>query len=128
MMYSLGHAGLAMESSALIDIPGVFVKKSKERGLQAALKECSFSAKHNFNLLSMSRLLHKQGWKIVHGDESIICIENGKGEVINFDIVVSTEKGAIYACKFLCTLEVVTASAENTMKVNINMAHCLLGH
>jgi hypothetical protein len=75
----------------------------------------------------MSRLLHKQGWKIVRGDESLIHIENGKGEVINFDIVVPTEKGAIYACKFVRTVEVATASAECAMKVNINVAHCLLG-
>ena len=61
--------------------------------MQAVLKDCSFSAKHNFNLLSMSRLLHKQGWKIVRGNDSLIRIENGKGEVINFNIVVPTEKG-----------------------------------
>ena len=48
--------------------------------------------------------------------------------MINFNIVVPTEKGAIYACKFVRTVEVMTASAERTMKVNINMAHCLLGH
>ena len=48
--------------------------------------------------------------------------------MINFNIVVPTEKGAIYACKFVRTVEVTTASAERTMKVNINMAHCLLGH
>jgi hypothetical protein len=76
----------------------------------------------------MSRLLHKQGWKIVCGNESLICIENGTGEVIDFDIVVPTEKGAIYACKFLRTVGVVTASAEYMMKVNINIAQCLLGH
>jgi hypothetical protein len=93
MMYSLGHAGLAMESTALINVPGVFVNKSGEKGLQAVLKDCSFSTKHNFNLLCMSRLLHKQGWKIVCGDESLIHIENRKGEVIDFDIVMPTEKG-----------------------------------
>jgi hypothetical protein len=76
----------------------------------------------------MSRLLHKQGWKIVHGNDSLIRIDNGKKEVINFDIVMPTEKGAIYACKFACTVEVATASTENLMKVNINMAHCFLGH
>ena len=62
------------------------------------------------------------------GDESLIRIENRKGEVIDFDIVVPTEKGAIYACKFVRTVEVATASAERTMKVSIIMAHCLLGH
>ena len=112
-----------MESSALMNIPGVFVNKSGEKGLQAVLKGCSFSAKHNFNLLNMSRLLHKQGWKMLCGNESLIRIENGKGEVIDF-----TEKGVIYVCKFVGTVEVATVSAENMMKVNINMAHCLLGH
>jgi hypothetical protein len=128
MMYSLGHAGLAMESTALVDILGMFVNKNGENGLKAVLKDCSFSAKHNFNLLSMSRLLHKQGWKIVRDDESLIRIENGQGEVIDFDIVVPTEKGAIYACKFVRTVEVATASAESTMRIGIDIAHCLLGH
>ena len=64
----------------------------------------------------------------MRGDESLIRIENGQGEVIDFDVVVPTEKGAIYACKFVCAVEVATASAENTMRVNINIAHCLLGH
>jgi hypothetical protein len=73
----------------------------------------------------MSRLLNKQGWKIVCADESLIRIENEKGEVIDFDIVVPTEKDA---CKFVCTVEVATANAENTMKVDINTAHCLLAH
>jgi hypothetical protein len=127
-MYSFGHVGLAMESNALIDIPGVFVNKSGETGLQAVLKDCSFSANHSFNLLSMSRLLHKQGWKIVRGDETLICIENEMGDVINFDIVGPTEKGAIYACNFFRTVEVATTSTDNMVRLNINMTHCLLGH
>ena len=96
--------------------------------MQAVLKDCSFSVKHNFNLLSMSRLLHKQGWKIVCGDESLICIEYRKGDDIDFDNVVPTEKGAIYTCKFVRTVEIVTASTESMVKLNINMPHCLLGH
>ena len=128
MVYSLGHTGLAAKSTALIDIPGVFVNKDVDLGLQAVLRDCSFSAKHNFNLLSMSKLLHKQGWKIVHGNETLIRIENGKGGAINFDIVVPIEKGAIFACKFACTVELATASADTPVRLNINMAHCLLGH
>jgi hypothetical protein len=64
----------------------------------------------------------------VRGNESLIRIENGKGEVIDFNIVRPKEKGAIYTCKFVCTVKVATASTDNMMKVNINMAHCLLGH
>ena len=100
MVYSLGHTGSAMESTALIDIPGVFMSKDGKAGMKAVLKDFSFGMKHNFNLLSMSKLIHKQGWKIVHGDETLIRIENEKGGKIEFDIVVPTEKEAIYACRF----------------------------
>jgi hypothetical protein len=78
IMYSLGHAESAMESTALIDIPGVLMNKSGEKGLRVVLKDCCFSANHNFNLLSMSRLMHKQGRKIVCGDKSLTCIEKGR--------------------------------------------------
>ena len=97
MMYSLEHAASAMESNALIYSPGVFVNKSRDMGLQAVLKDCSFSANYNFNFLTISRLLHKQGCTIVCGDKSLIHIENGKGDVIDFDSVMPTEKGVIYA-------------------------------
>jgi hypothetical protein len=124
MMYSLGHAGSAMESNAFIDL----CEQSREMGLQALLKDCSFSVNHNFNLLSMSRLLHNQGWEIVSGNEALICIENGKGDVIEFDMIVPTEVGAIYACKLVCAMEIAKASTKNVVKLNINMAHWLLGH
>ena len=42
-------------------------------------------------------------------------------------IFCTYKKGAIYACKFVCTVQVVTAS-NNMAWLNINMAHCLLGH
>ena len=60
--------------------------------MQAILKECSYRARHNFNLLSMSKLMYKQGWKNTLGDESLIRIENRKGGIIDFDVVVPTEK------------------------------------
>ena len=57
-------------------------------GPKTVLPDSSFSKEQNFNLLSISRLLHNQGYKITHPSKSLIHIENGKGEVINFDIVV----------------------------------------
>ena len=127
-LYSLRHTGGAMESTAVIDIPGVFMTKCREKGLQAMLKDCSFNGGHNFNLLSMSKLLHTQEWKITHGDKSLIRIENDNGGVISFDIVVLTEKGTIYVCKFMRAAEVVTASTDCGIWLNINMAHYLLDH
>jgi hypothetical protein len=73
-LLSLGHTGGALKSTAVIDIPGVFLTKDGDMGMQAVQKECSYNKEHNFNLLSMSRLLHKQGWKITHGDESLSAL------------------------------------------------------
>ena len=113
----------------MIDLPGVFANKDGDMGLQAVLRDCSFSAKHNFNLLSMSKLLHKQGWKIIHSNKTLICIENRKGGAIDFDIVIPTEKGAIYACRFVRDADEVSAVSTDTgTKMSIQRAHCLLGH
>ena len=43
MVYSLGHSGSAMESTTLIDIPGVFLSKDGKAGMRAVLKDCSVS-------------------------------------------------------------------------------------
>jgi hypothetical protein len=51
----------AVESTAIIDIPGVFTSKDGTIGMKAVLKECSYNKERNFNLLSMWRLLYKQG-------------------------------------------------------------------
>ena len=102
-MYSLGHVGLAMESTVLIDIPGVFVTKSGDAGMRAVLKDCSYSKKHNFNLLSMSRLLHKQGWKIVRGDDTLIRIENGQGGTIRFRYCSAHQEGG-NICMQVCPI------------------------
>jgi hypothetical protein len=76
----------------------------------------------------MSRLLYKQGWKISCDDKSLIRIENRKGGVINFDIVVSTEKGPIDACKFVCSAEVAMVSTKVGMKANVNTINCQLAY
>ena len=39
MVYSLGHTGSAMESTALIDIPGIFVNKDGKIGMKAVLRD-----------------------------------------------------------------------------------------
>ena len=39
-----------------------------------------------------------------------------------------TAKGAIYACKFMQEAEVISTCADVSAQMNINTAHCLLGH
>ena len=70
---SIGHAGQAVRATKTIDLSGTFVKKDGSRGLKATLTEVSYCADHNFNLLSLTRLLC-QGWKIVNGDATGITI------------------------------------------------------
>ena len=110
-MVSFGHTGGAVESTAVINFPGVFVTKDGNTGMRAVLKECSYSKVHNFNLLSMTRLL-QQGLKVTCGDKKLIHIENGKDGKIDFDIIVPTKKGAIYACRFVHFTELETVSAS----------------
>ena len=58
----------------------------------------------------------------------VILIENRKGEVINFDIIVPTEKGAVYICKFVGEMELASVSTGLGKWVIVNNAHCLLRH
>lgn len=63
-MLSLEFTGEAIKITSLAEIHGIFVSKTRDVRLGAVLKKCSYNKAHNFNLLSMPRLLHKQGWKI----------------------------------------------------------------
>jgi hypothetical protein len=89
-MLSLRYTGGTIESAPVINIPGVFMmihdQEYRFRN-EAILKACSYNKGHHFNLLSMSRLMHKQGWKILHKDESLICIKDGEGGAINFNML-----------------------------------------
>ncbi len=69
----------------------------------------------------MLRLLYKQGRKITQGYKLLIRIENGKGGVIYFDIVVLTEKSKIYACKFMQETEVVSGCTNMGVRMNITV-------
>jgi hypothetical protein len=109
-------------------LPIQIFQESLGQGLETVLKDCSFNKEHNFNVLHMSKLLHKQGWKIMLGDKSSIQIENNEDGVINFDIVVPTEKGVIDACKFVRVTEVATANTDVKVRLKTNVANCLLSH
>ena len=58
---SLGHAGTAVKAESTIDIPGRFVTRDGSLGIKATLQGVSYNREHNFNLLSLTRLLYKQG-------------------------------------------------------------------
>ena len=70
MLY-LGHTGEAIQTTAMIVIPERFTPKSVEPGMMAVLRECEYSNAHNFNLLSLTRPLYCQGWKINAGTKKL---------------------------------------------------------
>lgn len=125
---SLGHAGEAVETKMTIDIPGQFIGLDGSPGMVGTLTDCNYNPGLNFNLISLTRMLRKGGWKIVKGDHMGIVIEHPNGGDINFDVVIETPKGAIYACRFIRTAEVATVNTEAGTTMNVHKAHGLLGH
>jgi hypothetical protein len=65
-----------------INILGVSITNDGIMEMRVVLRACSYNKDHNFNLLSMSMQLHKQGLKIKCGGELLIRIKNGKGGVV----------------------------------------------
>ena len=104
--------------------------------MKATLTEVNFNASHNFNLMSLTQLLTR-GWKIERGDDTGVYVEKD-GNKIDFDIVIRTVKGAVFACRFICEdAEVSTGSIEKEKKdkkdkkvttMNIAKVHTLLSH
>ena len=71
---SIGHTGVAVAATFTIDVPSHFMTQDGKVGLRAGLTDCSYNPKNNFNLLSLARLIHKQGWKVMNGNETGIQI------------------------------------------------------
>ena len=63
---SLGHVGQAVKATSSIDVSGYFLGKDGKPGLKACLKDASFNAMLNFNLMSLTRML-VNGWKVTKG-------------------------------------------------------------
>ena len=96
-------------------------------GLKATLTDVNYNEKLNFNLISLTWLLCS-GWSITSGDAASIIHTHGNGGVINFDIMIPTACGAIFACQFVRDADVCAACTAVGTKMNIQKAHRLLGH
>ena len=124
---NLGIHGSAVKVEKTINISGQFVEKNGNQGLKATLTAVNYTPGSNFNVISVTRLL-MQGWSIAEGNANRIILQSSTGEQINFDIVVKTAKGAIFATRFIRDVEVTGVSTESGTKMSINRAHSLLGH
>jgi hypothetical protein len=80
------------------DIPGIFYDKYGAAGASATLTNVSYSRDNAFNLLSIPQLLMK-GWSL-GGSTDCITVTSPDGIVINFDIIIPTKEGRVYAACF----------------------------
>ena len=62
-------------------MPGQFLARDGSFGMEGVLTDVNYKDSHNFNLVSLTRLLYKE-WRITKGDATGIAIENTSGGVI----------------------------------------------
>ena len=125
---SVGIEGEASKCVSQVDLPGIICDKHGNEKLHVTLKKMRFNPKANFNLLSLTKLI-MDGWKMT-GDEEAIVMRKGGAE-IRFDIVIKTERGAIFATyikrRNAPELQGGMVVQEGS-KMNVEKAHDLLGH
>ena len=129
---TIGATGEAVLADSRVDIPGQFARRDGTLGLSAVLNGVNVNRKNNFNLLSVSKLIHRQGWRIADGDSNRIVLQKGESKIV-FDIVIRVGQGAIYACRHVRTgSEEVGAASIGTsgtgVRMSVGKAHELLGH
>ena len=84
--------------------------------MKATLTDVNYSDSYNFNLMSLTRMMYR-GWEITKGHATGITIVHGEtGLVIDFDIVIKTVKGAMFACRYIRDAEVSAASTGKDNK------------
>ena len=77
------------------------------------------------NLFSVTQLI-KNGWTL-QADKSALWLTKGNIK-INFDIIIPTPKGMIFAMYMKCEGEIAGVSADAKVKMTIQQAHSKLGH
>ena len=121
---TVGITGTAVRNEGLVDIPGVSCNKHGQEGLKATLIKVGLNSKHNFNLLSLTRLM-QDGWSMSGNKDGTVR----KNEMeIKFDIVIPANQGAVYAECFKQTCEIGKAAMARTIPINMTKVHALLGH
>jgi hypothetical protein len=82
------------EGAAMIgDLPGMMCSKQGNELGMATLKDVAYLPTSKFNLFSVTKL-QRDGW-FLHGNKNQIKLTKGNNLVV-FDIVIDTPKGAIY--------------------------------
>ena len=122
---TVGITGDIIQNEGLVDIPGIFCDKYGQEVLKATLTKVGLNRKLNFNLLSLTWMM-QDGWIMSGNKEEITVTKDGMK--ISFDIVIPTNRGAVYAGCFQRNCQVGAAAMARTIPISITQAHTLLGH
>jgi hypothetical protein len=112
-------------------LQGTFHDKYGNFVATVRLESVAYSPINAFNLISIPQLL-QQGW-VLSGNGEFISVTSPDGVEIQFDIVVKTPKGQVYAAcmKRHNELSAIGADGVETKiqpKMTINEAHAKYGH
>ena len=96
------------------------------------LTDVTYSEKHHFNLFRVARCL-RSGWTISRGDSNgCVLTHTDTGAELNFDIVIPTRKGAVFAIIFRRRSEIAGAQIDpeltEAVRLSYKVAHSKLGH
>ena len=117
------------ESAAQIgELPCVVCNQHGQEMIEVVLRDVTYSPSLKFNLFSTSKL-QREGWVMIGLSDSITLEKDSVS--ICFDIVIPTEKGAIYCAYLKRGAEMINMAANPRATVTtmtIRQAHERFGH
>jgi hypothetical protein len=122
-----GMHGVPIASSKEMDIPVEHCDKSGNAIRQMVITDVSYLKGANFNLCSLTKMM-EEGWGMFRDNVDGIVMRPGSDEEVYFDIIIKTQKGAIYAGYFKRSEEEAAAVAPSQVHVNVHRLHQMLGH
>jgi hypothetical protein len=120
-------SGLQEAAVKIGDLPCIVCNQQGLELQRVLLHDVTYSPSLKFNLFSTSKL-QREGWTML-GDYNSITMTKGDMKVC-FDIVIPTEKGAIYCVYLKRGLELATVAVGlgHKMTMTIKQAHDRFGH
>jgi hypothetical protein len=115
-------------ASKVGDLPGMICDQYGNAKGESVLTEVTHLPQGVFNLFSLTRM-QMRGWTLTGNDKKITLKKDGAE--VNFDIVIPTPKGAIFALYFKRhegEINGVSTTLSSKTRMTIQQAHERLGH
>jgi hypothetical protein len=110
------------------DLPGILCDQHGHALQNVVLHDVTYAPSFKFNLFSTSKL-QREGWTMTGNYDSITMTKGGM--TVCFDIVIPTDKGAIYCLYLKRGFEMVNMAAQTEkpkLTMTIKQAHERFGH